>query len=136
MPISMYYDKPNNVIVVGDAGNHRVVQFSLDNLFAGGTVIAGTGDNGCDLNQMRVPTGVALDSSRQLYVADAGCGQILRFPPNSNPSTFAVLVAFEAIPEAISINPLTDDLYVVSFFNDRVLKFANGSTTGVVVAGE
>lgn len=135
-PIAMYYDQPNNVIIVGDLGNRRIIQFSLDNLSSGGIVIAGTGENGCDLNQMQVPAGISLDSSRQMYVADPGCRRILRYPPNSNPSTSPVLVASVTSPQVISINRLTDDVYVASFADHRVLKFSNGSTPGIVVAGE
>lgn len=132
----MYYDRTNNVIIIGDAGNDRIIQFSLDNLSTGGTVIAGTGEVGCALNQLNTPSGIGLDSARQMYVSDPGCGQIRRYPPNSDSSTYAVVVASDYSPEVISINQLTDDLYVAAYYDHRVLKFSNGSTTGVVAAGK
>lgn len=135
-PVAMYYDEPNNVIIIGDINNQRVIQFSLDNLSAGGTVIAGTGAPICSSTQAQVPVGIGLDSYRQMYVTDPGCSQILRYPPNPNPSTNAVLIAYEPVPEVLHINPFTDDLYVAGYYYHRVLKFPSGSSTGIVVAGE
>jgi hypothetical protein len=134
-PIPIYYDQPNNAIIIGDNDNHRVITFSLSNPSSGGTVIAGGNGGGCNTNQFYNTVGVALDSSRQLYVSDSGCSQILKFPSNSNSTTFGVLIAYLSLPEGIFIDPLTDDLYVAVYGANSVVKFANGSTTPVVVAG-
>ncbi|CAF1210210.1 unnamed protein product [Adineta steineri] len=88
-PIPFYYDQPNNLIIVGDNGNSRVIQFHLNNPSSNGTVIAGGNGYSCtSLNQFHNTVGIALDSSRHLYVSDSGCSRILMFPPNSNSSTF------------------------------------------------
>ncbi len=131
----MYYDQPNKVIIVGDGANQRVLKFFLDNPSSGGTVIAGGNGGGCDPNQFYNTVGVALDSSRQLYVSDSACRRIVIFPPNSDSTTFASSIIDLNMPEGIYIDPLTDDLYVAIYGDHSVLKFANGSTTGVVVAG-
>ncbi len=134
-PIPIYYDQPNNAIIVGDSGNQRVIEFSLASLSSGGTVIAGGNGVGCNTNQFDNTAGVALDSSRQLYVADSGCHRILKFPSNSDSTTVGVIIAALNTPEGIFIDPLTDDLYVAIYSDNSVVKFANGSTTPVVVAG-
>lgn len=56
------------------------------------------------VNQLAGVTGLALNSFRQLYVADASCNRIVRFPSNFNSTTTGLLIA--------SLNPLTDDLYI------------------------
>jgi len=134
-PIPIYYDQPNNVIIIGDLGNQRIIKFSLDSPHSNGIVIAGGNGGGCNTNQFYNPVGVALDSSRQLYVADSACGQILKFPSNSDSTTFGVFIASLNVPGGIFIDPLTDDLYVAAYGDNSVVKFANGSTTPVVVAG-
>jgi DNA-binding beta-propeller fold protein YncE len=98
-------------------------------------VIAGGNGGGCNTNQLYNTVGVALDSSRQLYVADSACSQLVRFPASSNSTTFGVLIASLSTPEGIFIDPSTDDLYVAVYGDNSVVKFANGSTTPVVVAG-
>jgi DNA-binding beta-propeller fold protein YncE len=134
-PIAMYYDKPNKVIIVGDSNNHRVLKFSLDNPSSDGTVIAGGNGPGCKSNQFYNTVGVALDSSRQLYVTDSACGRLLKFSPNSNSTTFGVVISYLNLPQGIFIDPLTDDLYVAIYSDSSIAKFTNGSNTSVVVAG-
>ncbi len=134
-PIPMYYDQPNKAIIIGDSGNQRVLKVFLDNPSLDGTVIAGGNGGGCNANQFYNTVGVALDSSGQLYVSDSACRQILIFPPNSDSTTFGSSITNLNLPEGIYIDPLTDDLYVAILGDASVLKFAKGSTTGVVVAG-
>ncbi|CAF1107230.1 unnamed protein product, partial [Adineta steineri] len=40
-PIGMYYDEPNNTLIVTEYGNKRILQISLNNSPSVGTVIAG-----------------------------------------------------------------------------------------------
>ncbi len=134
-PIPMYYNKPNKVIIVGDSSNHRVLKFSLDNPSSDGTVIAGGNGPGCKSNQFYNTVGVALDSSRQLYVTDPACRRLLKFSPNSNSTTFGVVISHLNAPQGIFIDPLTDDLYVAVFGDNLIVKFPNGSDTSVIVAG-
>jgi len=134
-PVPIYYDQPNKVIILGDRANSRVIQFSVTNPGSSGTVIAGGNGGGCNYNQFYNTVGVALDSTRQLYVADSACNQVLKFPENSDSTTFGVLIASLSLPEVIYIDQSTDDLYVAVYGDNSVVKFANGSTTPVVVAG-
>jgi DNA-binding beta-propeller fold protein YncE len=98
-------------------------------------VIAGGNGAGCDYNQFYNPVGIALDSTRQLYVADSACNQMLKFPANSSSATFGMFIASLGLPQGIYIDQSTDDLYVAVYGDNSIVKFANGSTTPMVVAG-
>ena len=134
-PIGLYYDQPNNRIIVADFGNIRVIQFSLVNQPSAGTILAGNNSVGCSLNQFGNTIGVVLDSYGQLYVSDSSCGRVVKLPPNSNSSTSEVLVSSINTVGGLAINPLTGDLYVASAGDNAVYRFAQNSTTGTVVAG-
>ena len=81
-PRSMVYDQVNSVLYVGDTYNDRVKKFSISGstLTAGSNwvVYAGGGSNSGSTSSdlaatsifMRYPTGVALDSSQNLYICD------------------------------------------------------------------
>jgi hypothetical protein len=134
-PIALYYDETNNNIIVTDNGNHRVMQFSLNNPPSSGTVIAGDNGNGCGLSQFQQVTGVTRDSYGQLYVSVATCGHILKFPPGSTSATNGVIESGPYQPEGLFTNPLTDDLYVADYGGNAVYKFARNSSSPVAVAG-
>lgn len=134
-PVPIYYDQPNNVIIVGDRANNRVIQFSVTNPGSSGTVIAGGNGGGCTSTQFQNPVGIALDSTRQLYVSDSACNQIMKFPSNSNSMTSGVVILNISSPQGIFIDPSTNDLYISGYGDNSVVKIASGSTTLVVVAG-
>ncbi|CAF0822955.1 unnamed protein product [Adineta steineri] len=134
-PIGMYYDGPNTILIVGDYGNQRILQFSLNNPSSVATVIAGSNGAGCNLNQLSVAIGVGLDSSGRLYVADTSCNRVIRFPPNSTSTTSGTLLGSINIPQNLFINPLNGDIYVVSYNDNAVYKFVGGSGSPVIAAG-
>ncbi|CAF1044652.1 unnamed protein product [Adineta steineri] len=134
-PIGMYYDGPNNMLIVADSGNQRILRFSLDNPLSVATVIAGSNGYGCNMNQFQGLYGIGVDSSGQSYVTDFFCNQIVRFPSNSNSTTFGTLLGSIALAASISINQLTNDTYVVSNNDNAVYKFVGGNGPAVVAAG-
>ncbi|CAF1401249.1 unnamed protein product [Adineta steineri] len=134
-PIGMYYDGPNNSLIVSDYVNHRILQFSINYPPSVATVIAGSNGEGCDMNQFTTAVGVALDSSGQLYVSDAGCHRLVRFPLSSNSTISATFLGYINTPELLFINELTDDIYVVSYGDNAVYKFVGGNGSPVVAAG-
>ncbi|CAF3841515.1 unnamed protein product [Adineta steineri] len=134
-PIGMYYDAPNNLLIVTDYENRRVLQFSLNYLPSVATVIAGSNAAGCSLNQFTTAVGVARDSSGRLFVSDAGCNRVVIFPSSSNSTTNATVLGSVNIPELLSINPLTDDVYVASVSDSAIYKFVSSSGPPVVAAG-
>ncbi|CAF1249200.1 unnamed protein product [Adineta steineri] len=131
----MYYDQPNNRLIVADQGNYRILQFSLNNTPSVATVVAGNNGQGCNMNQFSAPYGVGVDSTGQLYVADHGCNQVVRFPSNSNSTTSGTLLSSVAYTALLSINPLTNDIYVASSYESAVYKFVGGSESPVYAAG-
>ncbi|CAF1025794.1 unnamed protein product [Adineta steineri] len=134
-PIGMYYDGPNNMLFVADNGNQRILQFSINNSPSVATVIAEGNGIDCNMSQLYRPNGIDFDSSDRLYVADFGCGQVLRFPSNSNSTTSGTLLGVVAQAVLISINQLTNDTYVASTNDNAVYKFVGGSGLPVVAAG-
>ncbi|CAF4162948.1 unnamed protein product, partial [Adineta steineri] len=134
-PIGMYYDEPNNMLIVSDYGNQRILQFSINYPPSVATVIAGGNGYGCSLNQFMATVGVALDSSGQLYASDPGCFRVVRFPSGSNSTTSSTLIGSVASAEQLSIDTLTDDIYVVSYSDNAVYKFVGGSGSPVIAAG-
>ncbi|CAF0903667.1 unnamed protein product [Adineta steineri] len=134
-PIGMYYDKPNNMLIIGDNGNQRILRVSLNNPSAVATVIAGSNGKGCEINQFSDIFGVGLDSSSRLYGADFTCSRLVRFPSNSSSTTSGTLHDTVNASAMISINQLTNDIYVASYYDNTIYKFIGGSGSPVVAAG-
>ncbi|CAF0838807.1 unnamed protein product [Adineta steineri] len=134
--IEMYYDGPNNMLTVADNGNQRILRFSITNPPSVATVIAGSNGQGCNMNQFYWPNGIGVDSFGRLYVGDYWCNQIVRFPSDSNSMTSGTLLGSVAVAAVISINQLTNDIYVVSNSDNAIYKFVGGSGSPVVAAGD
>jgi uncharacterized protein (TIGR03437 family) len=160
------------ILYVSDSGNNRVLAWRNSTSFADGQkadlVIgqqpdpvtgqpnfyytnalgpaSGTGFN----SGLTSPTGLAVDSKGNLYVADSGNNRVLRFPKpfaqSSNPSPDMVIgqtgngnngvnaslgsstigakgFSFSGTPAGLAINPQTGDLFVTDPGNRRVLGF-------------
>ncbi|CAF4200688.1 unnamed protein product, partial [Adineta steineri] len=135
-PTGMYYDESNNMLIVSDYGNNRILRVSINYPPSVATVIAGGNGAGCKMNQFKTTIGVALDSSRQLYVGDSDCSRTIRFPANSNWATSGTVVGSVRTPQNLFINPSTGDIYVVSYSKNAIYKFIGGSETAVVAAGD
>lgn len=131
----MCYDQSKREIIIGDRANHRIITFSLDNLSANGRILAGGNNAGCSNNQFLRIEGIALDSSRQLYVVDLDCKRVIKFPADSNSATYGQIIASMNQPQAITIDRQTDDVYVADSGDHLVMKFTTNNPTGTVVAG-
>ena len=59
-PVPIYYDQPDQRILVGDFSNRRIIQFSLQNMSTIGRVVAGGTGMGCGLNQFTGVFGLAI----------------------------------------------------------------------------
>ncbi|CAF0846744.1 unnamed protein product [Adineta steineri] len=103
---------------------------------------AGTGTSGAGLNQLSAPTGIFLDSSDNLYVADSGNYRVLKYAPGVTNGT---LIAGANVT-GTTLNLLStgiryifvdssQNLYVADTYNNRVMFWANGSSSGIIVAG-
>ncbi|CAF4130532.1 unnamed protein product, partial [Adineta steineri] len=135
VPIGMYYDQPNNNLIVGDFQNYRVLQISLNNPPSVATVIAGSNGQGCNTNQFTTLVGVGLDSSGQLYASDSSCSRLIKFPSSSNSATSGTSLGSVPNAQQLSINALTNDIYVAGYSDNTIYKFVGGSGSPVVAAG-
>ena len=164
-------DKANAYVYVSDPGNHRVLAFSdyrkLDGTQIADFVIGQTDLSSSLVNSpsnssttpgntgLNTPTGLAVDSAGNLWVADTGNGRVVRFPaPFANRGNeVANLVLGKAdfestLSESSSTSmsrPVSlaftsaGDLWVADVAYNRVLRFpqanglANGSAADLVL---
>jgi len=158
-------DKQNNYVYISDPGNHRVLAFAdyrkLDGTQYADFVI-GQADASSNLvnapsnksttpgnTGLNTPTGLAVDSAGNLWVADSGNGRVLRFPTpfaNRDKTATADLVLGKAdfestlsessassmsVPVSLAFDS-TGNLWVADVAYNRVLRFAqaNGLSNG------
>jgi sugar lactone lactonase YvrE len=75
---------------VSDSNNNRVQQYPPNSLT--GTTVAGqTGSGSNALNDLRNPTGIAVDSNSNLYIADANNQRVMLWAPNA--TTGSILIS-------------------------------------------
>ncbi len=107
------------------------------------TTRAGTGTSGPGLNQTSSPTGIYLDSNNKLYVVDSGNYRVLSYIPGV---TVGTIIAGTTNVSGTALNLFStgtryafvdssQNLYVSDTYNNRVMFWANGNPTGVIVAG-
>ncbi|OIN60567.1 NHL repeat-containing protein [Arsenicibacter rosenii] len=147
LPVGVAVDAAG-FIYVADSENHRIVKFA-PNATSGsaGTVVAGTGSAGSGPQELNKPTGVALDGSNNIYIADYENHRIQKFAPNSVGGDNGITVAGTGTsgysPEKLN-RPygLTVDgggyLYIADAQNHRIQKFnpnSVGGDNGVTIAG-
>ena len=81
------------------------------------------------------PSGVAVDSKGNVYVADAGHlpdsdhNRVLKLPADSDSNTPIVLLDHLGGARAVAVDPAGDSVYVADSGNNRVLKVAADSST-------
>ncbi len=125
----------------------NLVSTATANYLTTGTTVAGTGSVGSLATQLNFATGVFVDASGNVYVADNGNYRVQKFPPNSASGTSGFTVAGQSSPAfgtdaAHLSNPYgvfvdaSGNVYVSDNGNHRVQKWAPGATFGVTVAGQ
>ncbi len=155
-PYGLAVDGSGN-LYVADYLNSRVLFYPAGSTTAtqvygqGGNFTTNTPNNGgISATSLNQPTGVALDSSGNLYVADIYNNRVLFFPYNSTMATqvygqggsFTSSAANNGGVSAGLNNPMyvtldsTGDLYVVDRSNNRALFYPFGSTTATRVYGQ
>lgn len=133
-------DPASNDVYVVDRGNSRVEKFDSSGVFidAFGADVGGAGVNICTTaclsgtsgsgdGQFSVPTGISVDSSGNVYVADSGNNRVEKFSSQgvslsqitaSDPSCVQAFLD----PTAVALAPASGTLYVADTGNNRVVK--------------
>ncbi|CAF4023054.1 unnamed protein product [Rotaria magnacalcarata] len=122
----------NQTIFVADYGNHRIVQWNIDNSF--GLVVAGGRGAGNQLNQLNHPIVVLIDKdTSSLIICDYGNRRVLQWSLQSGTTQGEILL------DGIFCSGLAIDqqrnIYVSSPETFEVTRYQMGSTNGTVVAG-
>jgi sugar lactone lactonase YvrE len=152
-PNGVFADGSGNIYVV-DEVNQRIQKFPAGSTSAtNGVTVAGGNGLGSAANQFNYPSGVFVDGSGNIYVADNGNNRIQKFPSGSTSATNGVTVA-GGNGAGSSANQLNypygtsylsgiymdgnGNIYTADYNNNRVQKFPAGSTSatnGVTIAG-
>jgi sugar lactone lactonase YvrE len=106
-----------------------------------GVTVAGGNGYGSAANQLAYPYGVALDSSRNVYVADLNNARVQRWAPGATAGVTGAGGHGEGsaadqldVPVRLAVDD-ADNLYIADALNARVQRWAPQATFGVTVAG-
>jgi len=156
-PLGLLLDNGNN-LYVADAQNNRVLVFPSGSTTATQVYGQGGAFNSSNVNHgslgpdsLSGPSGLALDSGGNLYVADANNNRALFFPTGSTLATRVYgqsgsFITNNANSGGITANTLDlpldlaldsgGNLYITDSANNRVLFFPGSSTTATRVYGQ
>ncbi len=146
-PRSVAVDKAGNVFFVdGNTVLRMDATTGILTLVAGNGTPGFSGDNGPATSAQLDPSGVAVDSAGNLYVADSGNNRVRKvsngvittvagngapgFGGDNGPATTARLAG----PSGVAVDS-ADNLYIADDFNARVRKVSNGVITTVAGNG-
>ncbi len=126
-------------IYVLDQGNDRVQKFPPNSTtLTGGTTVAGGNGRGSGLNQFNRAYGIYVDAAGNIWVADSYNHRVLKFAAGSTPATSGTIVAGGngqgsgatqlSIPTDVAFDA-SGRMYVCDYGNNRVQRFAAGSTS-------
>jgi sugar lactone lactonase YvrE len=157
LPTAVALDSSGN-LYVADQYNNRVLFYPSGSTTAtrvygqgGSFSTGGANKGGISANSLAFPTGLAVDSSGNLYVADGNNSRVLFYLSGSTTATgvYGQLGSFTtgtANNGGVSANSLENpagltldssgNLYVADAYNNRVLFYLSGSTTATRVYGQ
>ena len=106
-----------------------------------GRIVAGGNGTGSGNNQLNIPTGIWIDGSEKLYIADQNNNRIVKW--DTGAATGVVIAGGKGAGSALSqLNSPqgvwldgSGNLFVADKNNNRILAFPSGDTTGTLVAG-
>lgn len=152
-PSDVYAHRATKSLYIADTQNHRirVVRNGTVTTLAGGALPGAKDANGVDAC-FRAPTGVAVDSAGNVYVADRGNNVIRRITADGTVTTYAGTLAHDSetgahnegfkdgpaadaqfrAPERVSVDHTTGDVYVSDTGNHRIRKVHRDAGTGAL----
>ena len=139
IPNAVVADKNGNIYVTSP-GNNKIIKITSAGIVTtlAGSGAAGTADGNGSSAQFYAPTGIAIDSAGNLFIADKLNNRIRKIAPNGDVTTFAgsstgfsdgvgIAARFDG-PYSLAIDS-SDNLYVTDSNNNRIRKI---TPTGVV----
>jgi RHS repeat-associated protein len=146
-PRGVAYDATRNILYVADSGNHLIRKIAPD---GSASTFAGSGrpddsDGSASQASFKQPSGIAIDSMGNLYVADTGNNKIKAITPSglvqtiagATPEGFANGPALQALfkqPEGIAVNA-SGVLYIADTQNNVIRKLENGVVSTIAGTG-
>ncbi|UJR17804.1 hypothetical protein I4U23_004703 [Adineta vaga] len=130
-----------------------------------GTIYAGTGELGSELNQLHLPYGIAFDSNNNLFITDDGNNRVVKYSPGAS-GVYSLKSSFSSIREFMAsgqnngtlvaagqtnvsgsnLNQFfkglgylyvdsNQTLYIADYDNHRVIHWERNASNGTIVAG-
>jgi len=146
-PRGVAYDATRNILYVADTGNHLIRKIAPDgtvSTFAGSGQPDDSDGSGAQAS-FKQPSGMAIDSLGNLYVADTGNNKIKSITPSGLVSTIAggahqgfangpALQALFKQPEGIAVNA-SGVIYIADTENNVIRKLENGVVSTIAGTG-
>lgn len=140
-PNSIYVDLLGSLYVSDAGSSNRIQKFPAGSTSAtNGTTVAGGNGYGTAANQLSGPTGISVDASGNVYVADPSAHRIQKFPAGSSSATNGVTVAGGygegstdnqlALPQSVYVDA-AGSIYVSDYRNKRIQKWLQPSLIGI-----
>ncbi len=130
IPTDVIVDKERDSLIICDAANERVVQWSRRNGASGETVISNIS---CQ--------GLTMDENGSLYVTDVGKNEVRRYLRGESEGTVVAggngngdRLDQLCVPSYVFVDR-NHSVYVSDWGNHRVMKWVEGEKQGIVVAG-
>ena len=143
-PLGIFVDA-NDVLYVADTSNHRILKISPNaNGTFNETVIAGmTGVSNISSSTLNNPSAIYVDSQQNLYIVDTSHYRVqfwLHGASNGSTVAGSATGAFGSALNMLSASyalyvDTANNVYVSDGGNGRVVMWASGALTGVLVAG-
>jgi hypothetical protein len=136
-PYNIYVDNNAN-IYVSDTSNHTVLLFRLNSTT--GKIVAGTGVNGSNNDQLKQPYGVFVNLIGTIYIADTYNHRIMKWLSGASSGIRVAGIGTHgssstqlSVPTQVIVD-INEYMYISESGNSRIIRWAPNSTFGVCIA--